>query len=366
MLTKRCTLLLNFNPELRFKAFVYIIHIMYLLCQCNLMITWTYNSFFDKIDIIFEVMLYYIQIHDNQGGKMKKIVEHYNAFKMMVYATTMLGNIASDTWSKDSQSLIRFIGLAYHLHEHIISRSNEVITQKLTEIQTLADANLMMLPPTGEDQIDTEVLYTIKSQALRVLQEQRKYDEANWFDYQFYNMYHPVLHFSHMHEASRTGHLLACRHVGLLHALGIGCEQSLDKAILRFKQAAYWGDIPAMYFLSYCYKLKQQNELSVIYQEVIKASESLLNAGITVLSDEMKSTMSTSAQTEYIFISSIFQDIVRINHNALNFIDYSFLEIIFMDHIDYYRKMKFINNYTHYEWREISNSSNQPVHHIGF
>lgn len=297
---------------------------------------------------------------------MKKIFEHYNAFKLMVYATTMLGNTVSETWNRDSQKLVKFIGLAYQFDDSDIMRSLDIIREKLTEVQTIADANLMKLPPKGEDNLDMEVLYTIKSQTLRILQEQRKYDEAHWLDYQFYHVYHPILHFSSIHEASRTGHLIACRHVGLLHALGIGCEQSLDKAILRFKQAAYWGDLASMYLLSYCYQLKQNNELSKVYQEVISASKSCLYEGITVLSEDMKNRLSHAAQTEYIYISSIFQDIVRVNQNALNLIDYSFLEVIFMDSIDYYKKMKFINNYTQYEWREISNSSHQPIHHIGF
>ena len=54
----------------------------------------------------------------------------------------------------------------------------------------------------------------------------------------------------------------------------------------------------------------------------------------------------------YQIIASIVQDIVFAYEEYE--IDYSFLEAIFMEKLDYFKKMELINDYRHQTWKEIS------------
>ena len=48
------------------------------------------------------------------------------------------------------------------------------------------------------------------------------------------------------------------------------------------------------------------------------------------------------------------------------YIDYSFVEVMLSDNVDYYGKIEFINEYTSQRWKEITNSSNDPSKVLGF
>lgn len=309
----------------------------------------------------------FVNYYEIDGDDMKRLLENYSTFRLMVLTSTLLGNAKTEMWTQSASQLIRWIGEAFRLSDNDIHHCQEVVIDKLSAVQTIDDANLNygQVPMESVD-IDAEIIFKIKSDAIRFLHEQGTQDAPNWPNYHHANLFHPVVHFTHLHDASRTGNLVACRHVGLLFALGIGCEQSLEKAALRFKQAAYWGDLWSMTLLSRVYELMDNPEATETYRQLAMLCDKHLNSGTTVLSDQMKKDYGAKAQLEYVYVSSIFQDIVRVNQQNHGYIDYSFLEVMFMDAVPYREKMGFINNYLEYKWRDVSNTSNQPTMRIGF
>ena len=77
-----------------------------------------------------------------------------------------------------------------------------------------------------------------------------------------------------------------------------------------------------------------------------------------------KANYSEEAVIYYIYISSILQDIVFAN--KIEDIDYSFIEALRCENLDYYKRMYFINNYERKEWKDITNSAENPSKKIGF
>ena len=70
------------------------------------------------------------------------------------------------------------------------------------------------------------------------------------------------------------------------------------------------------------------------------------------------------AQTYYVYISSIKQDVVYAYDKTA--IDFSFVEAITSDSLDYFEKMEYINNYEKKEWKNVTNSSEKPPKKLGF
>ena len=85
-----------------------------------------------------------------------------------------------------------------------------------------------------------------------------------------------------------------------------------------------------------------------------------------VLPKEEKDAYSEEARTYYVYISTIRQDVVYAN-NKLD-IDFSFLEALASEELDYYDRMKYINKYSEKEWKNVTNSSERPkaVKTLGF
>ncbi|MEG2451022.1 MAG: hypothetical protein RSB09_04735, partial [Clostridia bacterium] len=89
-----------------------------------------------------------------------------------------------------------------------------------------------------------------------------------------------------------------------------------------------------------------------------------LFAGYTVIPEKAKALYSEKARIYYVYISSIFQDIVH-TQKVVD-INFSFIEAITSDKIDYFKRMSFINNYSDQQWKEITNSSQSPTKKLGF
>lgn len=93
-------------------------------------------------------------------------------------------------------------------------------------------------------------------------------------------------------------------------------------------------------------------------------SEKYLKSGYTILPDAVKNLYSKEAQTYYVYISSIKQDVVYAYDKTA--IDFSFVEAITSDSLDYFEKMEYINNYEKKEWKNVTNSSEKPPKKLGF
>ena len=84
----------------------------------------------------------------------------------------------------------------------------------------------------------------------------------------------------------------------------------------------------------------------------------------TFAPENLKSKYDKLTIQTYQVIASIVQDIIYAYEEYE--IDYSFLEAIFMEKLDYFKKMKLINDYRDQTWKEITNSSYDPNKRLGF
>ncbi len=300
---------------------------------------------------------------------MKEIFKNYETFYNMVLSTTIMSNTITPGMERDGKKIIEFIGNAYKQEQAFIERSTKIILEELSSLGLTIDQQAVYGSRVlGDEYSDKDVLFDIKGDVLSKLQSVGENmgveGNKNWFDYSHYKTYDPYVRFAKINVTAATGNLISTRQVGILKALGIGCDKDLNEAIARFKQCVFWGDIPAAYYAAYAYELLGDEKKAKLYFEVAELVKTYINTGCTVLPDEVKSRYSAEACVYYVYIASIKQDIVYA-YEKKN-IDFSFIEAIISDDIDYFDRMYHINNYERREWKNITNSSQKPIKRIGF
>ncbi len=300
---------------------------------------------------------------------MDTIFKNYIAFYNMVLSTTMMSNTQTPELKADANRIIDFIGRALRLNEAFIDHSKRIILDDLSSLGLTADQQAVYRSRTfGDNYSDKDILFDIKGDVLTRLQNLSDMHNAeinpSWFDYSHYKTYQSNIRFSKIYTASASGNLLTTRQVGILLALGIGCDTDINEAIHRFTQCVFWGDIPSMFYLAYTYILAGDKQKSKVFYELADLSEKYLKSGYTILPDAVKNLYSKEAQTYYVYISSIKQDVVYAYDKTA--IDFSFVEAITSDSLDYFEKMEYINNYEKKEWKNVTNSSEKPPKKLGF
>lgn len=292
------------------------------------------------------------------------IFKNYEAFYNMVLATTMMSNDHTPKMKADGQRIIEFIGNAYGLDKGLIDYCKTTILDDMSAVGLTKDMTAgYSLRHCGDECSNDEILLDIKADVIAELdgigrQENREINSA-WFDYSHYIVYQPEIRFEKINSASATGNLITTRQVGILRALGIGCEVDYASAERRLSQCALWGDIPSMRLLAYVYKLHGKEDKAKIFGEVAELSDKYLKAGVTVIPTKIKEQYSEDARTYYVYISTIKQDVIYAQ-GKFN-IDFSFLEALASDSLDYYERMKYINKYSELEWKNVTNSSERPT-----
>ena len=291
-----------------------------------------------------------------------EIFKNYDAFYNMLISVTIMSNAQTDELERDGKKIIDFIGKAYRLEKKFIDLCTDVILEQLTPLALISEQQaIYKMRKVGEPFSPSAVLLDIKGEVLNTIQNiGRDHDTVNrsWFDYTHYKTYEPHVRYSKLSTTSSIGDITATRQVGILKALGIGCDKDLSEAKKRLYQCVMWGDIPSMYLLSHCYKLSRDKENEELFYQVALLCEKYLNAGVTVLPEEATKRYSDSACTYFVYISTILQDVI-IAYNKKR-IDFSFIEAISTPSLDYFDKMNFINNYDRKEWKNITNSSAKP------
>ena len=304
-----------------------------------------------------------------EGKMIKDIFKNYEAFYNMVLSTTIMSNTRTDEFVSDAKKIIDFIGKAYRFSDEFTAFCSSIILDELVKLSKTTDQQVVYSRRQfGDVYDDMDSLFDIKGDVLATIQNIGVSRDGNisegWFDYKHYKTYQADIRFAKINITSASGNIIATRQVGLLLALGIGCEQDFDRAILRLTQCALWGDIAAMHYLAYVYELTGADKKAQLYYEVSELASKYLYSGCTVLSESDKKAYSEDARTYYAYISSIKQDVVQA-HEKYN-IDFSFIEAIMSSELDYYKRMNYINNYAKQEWKEITNSSLRPSKRIGF
>lgn len=295
--------------------------------------------------------------------------KHYEEFYNMLLSVTIMGNAKTKELEEDAKKIIKFIGDAYKLEDTFVAQCEDIILNELITLGLSIDQTAVYSSRAyGDEFTDKDVLFDIKGDVLNKLQGLSRIESPDvnsaWFDYTHYKTYEPHVRFYKIKRTSATGNLIATRQMGILLALGIGCQKDLNQAVTRLLQCAFWGDVPSMYYLSYVYGLLGDEAQCKEYYEVTELLEKYFFDGCTVLPEEVKKKYSEKACNDYIYIASIKQDVVYAYNKQS--IDFSFLEAIFSPTLDYYKRIDYINKYDRKEWKEVTNSSKRPNENVGF
>lgn len=293
----------------------------------------------------------------------KKIHENYQAFYNMLIITTLIGNNSSPQYDEDAGKVIEFIGKAYFLDDETINFCKKIILDELVTISTKEDMSAFINSHDFDSEPeDLDSLLTMKCDAINVAESLASVKNVNlnpdWFNYCHYKPYYPLVRFKQLCLAASTGNPIANKAVAMMLYLGLGTKKNVASAIYRLRQCLVWGDVPSIYFLKYIYEMNGAQDEANVLTDLLTLLP-YLEEGRTVLPEEKQKEICKDAFDLYRIISSIKQDIV-INAERL-YIDYSFAEVMISDKLDYFAKMRYINNYSSQEWKEVTNSSHKRI-----
>lgn len=290
----------------------------------------------------------------------KRLLSNIEPLNEMLMATSILSNNSSLEWKKDAAKLIEFICDAYELN-HLVSDYKELILNTVNNLSLVNEYKGLRREHQFNDEYnEIEIVYNLKGQILLQLKnidnnlKQMGFPIANEFTYEDNNSYYSPLRLMTILKASSFGEVQLTVQAGLMYATAIGTKQDIEFAIIRLKQAAYWGYIPALKFLANIYKNLNDNKNHKFYSEVYEACNDFFYDGVQMLPDSKKALYSKEAATTFSLLANIYQDVV-IPYSTR--IDYSFLEVMFSEKITFAKKMVYINEYKTFEWKSALNST---------
>ncbi len=294
--------------------------------------------------------------------------KNYLAILDMLLTVTMLSNNFNDDLDNDANIIIQFIGDVFKLSKNEVEECKKLITSDLTTISTINDVETYFANEQKDASSEDNNYLYLKTIALLSLDNIFKCFSQNnfnqyYFDYHYLRPYNSTIRYNELAITSIKGNVDINRTIAIMLTLGIGHKKDIYSAIYRLKQCAYWGDVTSLNYLSFLYEQMGDEKEAKLYSNLSEligyASE-----GRTVLSKELKDKYDKQTQETFAIVTSIKQDIVlALNMSDINF---SFLEVILSENIDYYKKIGFINRYTNQEWKEITNSSENPSKRFGF
>ena len=297
----------------------------------------------------------------------EKVFENYNAFYTMVQVTVGLSNSLTDEADEDQKKVIALIAEAYGVDKKVAASFEKTIIDDLASIGTESDINAFYsLCEQGKVKHEEEALLRIKCEAIRSFQmavSRKPYGvHPEWFSFLRRTTYFPTLRFAEISAAACSGLLVCNRIAAIMSYLGIGTQKNVEGAMQRLRQCVLWGDEPSAYLLAKIYE-KEGNEHAKAYADLIKIMPYLAE-GYTVLPEKASKDIAEEAKQLFALIASIRQDIIR--ECERHEIDYSFVEIMMMESIDYYKKLEYINTYKEGKWKDASNPAKDPNKTIGF
>ena len=298
---------------------------------------------------------------------MEKIFENYEVFYNMIMSTTLLSNSQNDNYVRDAGRIINFFAEAYGLESELSNKMYYVILSDLINFGLNSDKEVEKQNRSFDRNYDVnDKLNEVKCNVLdeiEVLCKRFSTDQkVNYFDYSFYHIYDARVRYYELNASAKLGVISVVRLLGIMNALGIGCDKDYDKATIRFTQCAYWGDIPSMYLLKYIYSKNGKKKEAKTIEDLITLSKKYLNMGITVLPEKLSECK--EAQELYVYISSILQDVV-INLNKVDIV-FSFVEAMLLENLSYEDKLDLINNYRNERWKALTNAVNITNNRVGF
>lgn len=292
----------------------------------------------------------------------EKLLKNHQAFSNMLFATTLLSNVYSQAFETDSNKLIEFIGKAFHLEDETIKAAQKLITDDLMTISVKDDVTAFINAHDYDSKLqELDPFLSMKCDAINIVESLANkasfHINSAWFDYNHYKPYYPEVRFAQLNTVATIGHPIANKVVGLMCFLGIGCEKNVDSAILRMKQCALWGDTACIFLLREMYDESGDKENAKVFSELESLTD-YIKEGRTLIPDEVIGKLDGKTKEFFAYISSIKQDVVL--NEQRYFIDYSFVEVVLLPKLDYYKKMGYINFYRDQKWKDVTNSSLNP------
>lgn len=298
-------------------------------------------------------------------------LNNVESFEQMILSTSLLSNNSSIAWKNDSKKIIDFICESYDISKKECNKYKNIIIEEISNLCLLQEyVGLQELKEYDEEYSELDFYYDIKGKILTRIKgiSEELSQKGNIYDFEFnysnYTSYHAPSRFSTILKTATYGNPQLTCQIGIMLATGIGVDKDLETAILRFKQCAYWGYIPAIKYLAHIYKMKKDMDNYKIYSDLYEICLNELFNGITLLNEEKYKKYNKEATNIFSFIASIYRDIV-IGFEIPN-INFSFLEVIFTDRISNDEKMKYINEYNRSEWKEVTNSTYKSFQTFGF
>ena len=292
----------------------------------------------------------------------KEILDNIEIINEILMSTTLLSNNSCLKWKQDSYKLIEFICEAYDVN-HLKDEFCRVITQEVNNLSLINEySGLRREHEFSDEYSELELIYNLKGKTLvKIANIDKKLESFNSsstkeFTYDDSTSYFPTERFDIILKASSYGDPQLTCQVGLMYALGIGTDVDYDFAIIRLKQAAYWGYIPAIKYLANIYGRLNDVLNYDKYSQLYEVCYMYFYDGIPAIPEKVKHKYTKEVDEEFSVITSIYQDIVIPRSKR---IDYSFLELIFNDKINFNKKMEMINTYDSMKWKQLTGSMNQ-------
>ena len=272
---------------------------------------------------------------------------NYLAVSNALLFSTMLSNNFNEALEQDTNKIIDFVSSAFKLAENDVARCKKLFSDELTILSTTKDVDAYLTNQGDKDYPEISDFLYLKSQVLlKINNIHDSFTKANfnqfYFDYSYLRSYYPEIRFKELEASSTKGNVDINRTVAMMLVLGIGCERNVESGIYRFKQCAYWGDTSSFVFLAYLYETQKDEKNAKLYGNLVNLRENL-KEGRTLIPENLKPKYDKLTIQTYQVIASIVQDIVYAYEEYE--IDYSFLEAIFMEKLDYFKKMELINDY---------------------
>jgi hypothetical protein len=267
----------------------------------------------------------------------KAILQNIEPLNEMLMATSILSNNSSLKWKSDSAKIIEFICDAYDIN-YLVDDFKELILNTVNNLSLVNEYKGLRREHNFNDEYsEIEIIYNLKGQIILQLKnidnnlKQLGFPIANEFTYEDNNSYYAPLRLMTILKASSFGEVQFTVQCGLMYACAIGCDMDIEFAIIRLKQAAYWGYIPALKYLAKIYK--DNNEATYkLYKEVYDACTDFFYDGVQMIPESKKHLYSKEAATTFSLLANIYQDVV-IPYSTR--IDYSFLEVMFAEKITF-------------------------------
>ena len=294
--------------------------------------------------------------------------ENYLSVSDMLLTVTMLSNKFDENLDEDASLVVDFIGRSFSLTDEDIKECYKLVIDDLSMISTTSDVEAFYKACNLEKLEDIKEYLSLKCDSINKMKDiALKFNGNNsiksYFDYTYLREYYPNNRFKELEKTASYGNVDVYRVVAILLALGIGCKKDINGAIYRLKQCAYWGDINSLFYLSYLYRLDNDRENTKLFSDLASLKD-LIQEGRTILPKELSERYDEETKSNFKLITLIRQEIVlSLRNDNINF---PFLEVIFKDDIDYYKKIGCINNYQSSSWKEILNSSSNPYKKMGF